>query len=121
MSHFNPNSKRPNNQVDWNDPHLESLLRKTESWKLDNRGAFAAAEVQVHVGWGANSARHAMLVWETDQVMVLETRFTLPQGSCPWRWSAYDLGRSGGRSRRVSGRGQEERHLRALVARALSA
>ena len=80
MSHFNPNSKHSNNQVDWSDPHLESLLRKTESWKLDNRGAFAAVEVQVHVGWGANSGRRAMLVWETDQVMVLETRFSIPQG-----------------------------------------
>jgi len=80
MSHFKPNSKMSNNQVDWSDPHLESLLRKTESWKLDNRGAFSAVDVQIHVGWGANTGRKAVLVWETDQVMVLETRFTIPQG-----------------------------------------
>jgi hypothetical protein len=55
-------------------------LRKTESWKLDNRGAFAAVNVQIHVGWGANTGRNATLVWETDQVMVLETRFIIPQG-----------------------------------------
>ena len=80
MSHFKTNSKLSNNQVDWTDPRLETLLRKTESWKLDNRGAFAAVEVQISVGWGANSGRHAVLVWETDQVMVLETRFTIAQG-----------------------------------------
>ncbi|GLQ51008.1 hypothetical protein ACFFJT_07370 [Dyella flava] len=80
MSHFKPNSKMSNNQVDWSDPHLESLLRKTESWKLDNRGAFSAVDVQIHVGWGANTGRKAVLVWETDQVMVLETRFTILQG-----------------------------------------
>ncbi len=80
MSHFKPNSKMSNNQVDWNDPHLESLLRKTESWKLDNRGACTAQDVQIHVGWGANTGRQAVLVWESDQVMVLETRFSIPQG-----------------------------------------
>ena len=80
MSHFKPNSKMSNNQVDWNDPHLESLLRKTESWKLDNRGACTAQDVQTHVGWGANTGRQAVLVWESDQVMVLETRFSIPQG-----------------------------------------
>ena len=80
MSHFKTNSKLSNNQVDWTDPRLETLLRKTESWKLDNRGAFAAVEVQINVGWGANSGRDAVLVWETEQVMVLETRFTIPRG-----------------------------------------
>lgn len=80
MSHYKPNSKLSNNQVDWSDPHLESLLRKTESWKLDNRGGFPAVDVHVHVGWGASSGRKAVLVWENDQVMVLETRFSIPRG-----------------------------------------
>lgn len=80
MSHFKPNSKLSNNQVDWEDPRLQSLLSKTESWKLDNRGAFAAVDVQLHVGWGATNGRHAVLVWETDQVMVVETRYSIPRG-----------------------------------------
>ncbi|MFK2900802.1 hypothetical protein ISP15_10695 [Dyella jejuensis] len=80
MSHFKPNSKLPGNQVDWSDPRLESLLRKTDSWKLDNRGGFAAQEVHIHIGWGANTGRKATLVWETDQVMVLETCFLIPPG-----------------------------------------
>ena len=80
MSHFKPNSKLTNNEVDWNDPRLQTLLSKTESWTLDNRGAFAATEVQIHMGWGANTARQAQLVWESNQVMVLETRFLIPQG-----------------------------------------
>jgi hypothetical protein len=79
MSHYKPHSKLSNNQVDWNDPHLESLLRKSEGWKLDNRGAHASQEVHIHIGWGANAGRQAVLVWESDQVMVLETRFSIPQ------------------------------------------
>ncbi|MBE1159819.1 hypothetical protein [Dyella acidiphila] len=80
MSHFKPQSKLSNNEVDWEDPRLQSLLSKTESWKLDNRGAFAAVNVQIHLGWGATTARHATLVWESDHVMVLETRFLIPPG-----------------------------------------
>jgi hypothetical protein len=80
MSHIKPMSKVSNNQVDWSDPRLEALLRKTEEWKLDNRGAFPAQEVQIHIGWGASAARKAVLVWESDRVMVLETRFLVPQG-----------------------------------------
>ena len=80
MSHFKPHSRLTNHEVDWDDPHLQSLLSKTESWKLDNRGAFTAVNVQIHVGWGASTGRHALLVWESDQVMVLETRFLIPQG-----------------------------------------
>jgi hypothetical protein len=80
MSHFKPNSKLSNNQVNWDDPHLQSLLSKTDGWKLDNRGAFSAQPVQLHVGWGANSARNATLVWETERVLVVETQFIIPMG-----------------------------------------
>lgn len=80
MSHFKPHSKVSNHQVNWSDPQLEALLRKTESWKLDNRGAFPSQDVQVHVGWGANTGRKAALVWENDRVLVLEAHFLIPQG-----------------------------------------
>lgn len=80
MSHIKSMPKASNNQVDWNDPHLEALLRKTEAWKLDNRGAFPAQDVHIHIGWGASAARKAVLVWEAERVMVLETHFLLPQG-----------------------------------------
>jgi hypothetical protein len=80
MSHFKPNSKVSSNQVDWTDPRLEALLRKTEEWRLDNRGAFPVQEVQVQVGWGAGTPRVANLVWEADKVMVLETQYWIPQG-----------------------------------------
>ncbi len=68
------------NRVDWSDPRLEALLRKTEAWKLDNRGTYAPKEVQVHMGWGATTARPAVLVWERDQVMMIETRFPMELG-----------------------------------------
>lgn len=80
MSHFKPESKLSNHQVDWNDPRLEALLRKSEDWKLDNRGAQPPQEVQVQIGWGAGGTRKAVLVWQSDRVMVLETRFQIPQG-----------------------------------------
>jgi len=80
MSHPKLPTQKLANRVDWNDPHLESLLRKTESWKLDNRGVYPAQEVQIHIGWGAAAGKPALLVWERDQAMVLETRFPLLQG-----------------------------------------
>lgn len=73
-------AQKPANRVDWNDPHLESLLRKTEKWKLDNRGVYPVQEVQIHVGWGAAACKPALLVWERDQAMVLETRFPILRG-----------------------------------------
>ena len=78
MTAHNPHVK--GNRVDWSDPRLQELLRRSESWKLDNRGTYAPKEVQIHLGWGANSARPAILVWERDQVMMLETRFSIPLG-----------------------------------------
>ncbi|HUB91930.1 MAG TPA: hypothetical protein VMA74_19570 [Dyella sp.] len=80
MSHIKSMPKVSNNQVDWNDPRLEALLRKTEEWKLDNRGAFPAQDVQIHIGWGASAARKATLVWEAERVMVLAANFLIPQG-----------------------------------------
>jgi hypothetical protein len=80
MSHFKPTSKITSNQVDWSDPRLEALLRKSEDWKLDNRGAFPEQQVHVHIGWGASAPRKATLVWEGDRVMVLATQFLIPQG-----------------------------------------
>jgi hypothetical protein len=78
MSGHKPQSK--GNSVDWSDPRLQSLLRRTESWKLDNRGTYVPKDVQIHLGWGASSGRGAILVWERDQVMMLETRFPIPLG-----------------------------------------
>lgn len=68
------------NNVDWSDPRLQALLRKSESWSLDNRGTYTSKDVEVHLGWGASTGRPAKLVWERDQVMMLETRFAIPVG-----------------------------------------
>lgn len=66
--------------VDWEDPLLASLLKKSENWQLDNRGTFTAQAVEIQLGWGTSSSRPALLVWERDQVMVLETAFPIQQG-----------------------------------------
>ena len=45
-----------------------------------DRGACEPREVQLHIGWGASSGRHAMLVWERDQAVVVVTGFPIPVG-----------------------------------------
>jgi hypothetical protein len=80
MSFQKTPSKWTANRVDWSDPDLSALLQRSESWSLDNRGTFAPQDVQVHVGWGAGSGRHAVLVWQREQAMVLETTFSVPAG-----------------------------------------
>ncbi len=78
MTAHKPHSKA--SQVDWSDPRLKALLRKSENWRLDNRGMYEPKEVQIHIGWGATTARPAVLVWERDQVMMLETLFPISLG-----------------------------------------
>jgi hypothetical protein len=78
MTVHKPQSK--GNQVDWSDPHLQDLLRRSEHWKLDNRGTYVPKTVQIHLGWGASTGRPAVLVWERDQVMMVETRFPIMVG-----------------------------------------
>lgn len=80
MTCHKPLSKLPTNRVDWSNPHLESLLQKTEGWQLDNRGCYPALAVEIHIGWGGGDTRRAMLVWEREQVMVIETAFEIRQG-----------------------------------------
>ncbi|MBB5359806.1 hypothetical protein HDE76_003046 [Rhodanobacter sp. ANJX3] len=63
------------------------MLKKTEGWLLDNRGSFLPQDIEVRIGWvdtmtssSVDSARPGSLVWEHDQVMVIETNFTIEQG-----------------------------------------
>ncbi|HEY8683080.1 MAG TPA: hypothetical protein VIM06_07900 [Rhodanobacter sp.] len=70
----------PNTTVDWNDPHLESLLNKTDGWQLDNRGSIPPLGIQIQFGWGAGVSKPALLVWENEEAMVLETDFPIERG-----------------------------------------
>ncbi|MBW4048264.1 MAG: hypothetical protein HIU89_10080 [Proteobacteria bacterium] len=56
--------------VDWNDPRLQELLKKTEGLRLDDRGTYKPRRIRVHLGWqplGADGAGWlpALLVWDT--------------------------------------------------------
>ncbi|WP_031404890.1 hypothetical protein [Thiomonas sp. FB-Cd] len=56
--------------VDWNDPRLQELLKKTEGLRLDDRGTYKPRRIRVHPGWhplGANRGAWvpALLVWDT--------------------------------------------------------
>ena len=65
------------NTVDWSNPELQSLLTRSESWSLDNRGVHAPVACEVHIGWGAGVGRLATLVYQREGVMVVETRFAI--------------------------------------------
>jgi hypothetical protein len=67
-------------RVDWNDPELAALLKRSEEWQLDNRGGFAPQDVQVYLGWSGTVGRSAVLVWERDKSVVLEASFPLTKG-----------------------------------------
>lgn len=59
--------------VDWDAPHLQTLLEKTEAWQLDNRGACNPEKVRVFIGWGAITGRSGIVVWEDATAVVLQT------------------------------------------------
>ncbi len=87
MSEQKPPSKKSASRVDWSKPHLEALLKKTEGWQLDNRGSFPRQDIEIQLGWpggmthaSVDSARPGLIVWEHDQVMVVETGFAIEQG-----------------------------------------
>lgn len=69
-----------NVRVDWDDPELASLLKRSEGWQLDNRGGFSPQDVQVYLGWSSTVGRTALLVWERESSIVLETTFAIPDG-----------------------------------------
>lgn len=71
---------KPASSVDWSDPQLQSLLQRTEGWKIDNRGSVAPKDVWIHLRWGTATVKKAVLVWERDDVIVLEADFPIPQG-----------------------------------------
>ena len=73
------NSDLRNVRVNWDDPQLVSLLRRSEQWSLDNRGGFSSQDVQVYFGWSGSVGRTATLVWERDNAVVLETTFPIGQ------------------------------------------
>jgi len=66
--------------VDWDAPHLQTLLQRVESWRLDQRGDHAPQEVQLFIGWNAMTSRPGLLVWVGDDTLVLQTTFPLPVG-----------------------------------------
>lgn len=77
---MNRKASAANVRVDWDDPSLVSLLRRSESWSIDNRGGFTPQDVQVYFGWSGSVGRTATLVWERDNALVLETHFPINLG-----------------------------------------
>jgi len=83
MGHDKTRSSVSIGNVDWNDPQLSDLLKKVDSWNIDNRSHLPPQEVQIRVtcGWNAsNISKPALLISELDGMMVLATSFPLPHG-----------------------------------------
>lgn len=97
--------------VDWDDPRLQELLKKTEGLRLDNRNTFAARWVRFHLGWHLGAAvvtwQPALLVWDDHQGgLVLQTRTEAFQVGDP---VAVDLAPQGMGARTVFGEVRESR------------
>jgi hypothetical protein len=73
-------TKASHARVNWNDPELAALLKRSDSWQLDNRGGFMPQDVQVFLGWSGSVGRSAVLVWERGKSVVLEAPFPLSKG-----------------------------------------
>ncbi len=68
--------------VDWEDPRLQELLKKTESLRLDNRGTFQPRRILLRRGWhDSATAEIATLAAEhSDGRLTLITDFPLERG-----------------------------------------
>jgi hypothetical protein len=66
--------------VDWDAPHLQTLLQRVESWRLDQRGEHAPQDVQLFIGLNAMTSRPGLLVWVGHDTLVLQTMFPLHVG-----------------------------------------
>jgi hypothetical protein len=83
MAHDKTRSSVAVGNVNWDDPRLNDLLKKVDGWNIDNRTNQPPQEVQVRIacGWNAGEAsKPALLISESDGLMVLATRLPLPHG-----------------------------------------
>jgi hypothetical protein len=91
--------------VNWDDPQLQDLLKKTEGLRLDDRNTFHARWVKWRLGWHqdaqAASWQAGLLVWDDHQGrLVLQTRSQELQAADP---VAVDLAPQGMPARIVLG------------------
>ena len=83
MAHNKDRTRVSIGDVDWDDPKLKALLDKTDGLSIDNRSQLPGTRVEIRVasGWDASTdGKPALLVGESDGLLVLVTRFPLPSG-----------------------------------------
>ncbi len=83
MAHNKDRTRVSIGDVDWDDPKLKALLDKTDGLSIDHRSQLPGTRVEIRVasGWEASTdGKPALLVGETDGLLVLVTRFPLPRG-----------------------------------------
>lgn len=75
---YKPPASTAGNSVDWGDADLQSLLKGSQGWGLDNRGEFPPRPCTLHEGDG--EGRQATLVLERNDLFVVEAVFVIPKG-----------------------------------------
>lgn len=75
----------PNNElveVNWDDPRVQQLLKKSEGLRLDGRGSYRQRPVRLWCSWqSAGTARRALLAGESGAgVFTVLTDFPLERG-----------------------------------------
>ncbi|EQD26084.1 hypothetical protein B2A_15784 [mine drainage metagenome] len=66
--------------VDWDAPHLQTLLEKTEAWQLDNRNGYKPEKAKVFIGWETRVGNSGIIILEDEATVVLQTTSPLPIG-----------------------------------------
>lgn len=83
MGHDKTRSDVTVGHVDWDDPQINRLLEKAGDWNIDHRSHLPPQRVQIRVicGWSANDvSKPALLISDTDGIMLLATQTPLPHG-----------------------------------------
>lgn len=80
MTHDAWTLKNPVISIDWSQPHLQALLKKSAGWQVDNRGGFVTQNVMVHLNASTSVAKQARLVRTQSDAVVLETSFPIDVG-----------------------------------------
>jgi hypothetical protein len=83
MAHNKERSRVSVGDVDWSDPKLNELLKKTDGLSIDHRSQMPGTEVKIRVagGWDTSAEEQsALLVADSDGLLVLVTRFPLSRG-----------------------------------------
>lgn len=83
MAHNKDRTRVSVADVDWSDPRLNALLKKTDGLSIDNRNGVPGTPISIRIasGWESSATdKPALLVSDVGSTLVIVTRFPLPHG-----------------------------------------